>query len=145
MITSLKVATTAATAYTAAFVAGTAISVKRGYIAEALGIRSGRSVRQDVAMGLFGAALAPPWSMIVQMWLAVRLASQPGRPGRGGRAWLAILAAMFVAGSVAEPISHKVLSRQLPAPDSMVAVANVVLPATMLVGAVISLVSTEDR
>ena len=74
---------------------------------------------------------------------SARLAT--GEAGSRWRAWLAILAAMFVAGSVAEPISHKVLSRQLPAPDSMVAVANVVLPATMLVGAVISLVSTEDR
>ena len=145
MMTSLKVATTAAVAYTAAFVAGSTISVRRGYAAEPLGIRSGRTVQQDVAMGLHGAALAAPWSMIVQMWVAIRLASQPGKRSRHGRAWLVILSAMFVAGSVAEPISHKLLTKQLPAPDSMVAVANVVLPATMLFGAVFSLMQPIDR
>lgn len=143
MTTSLRVAKTAALAYTAAFVAGSLISIKRDYVAEPLGIRTGTTVRGDVMSGIHGAGLAAPWNMIVQMWLALALARGGGRAGRRGRAWLALLSAMFVAGSVGEPVSHKVMTRELPPPDSVVAVANIVLPIVMLGGALASLVDVD--
>lgn len=136
---SLRVARSAAVAYTAAFAVGSAISVRRGYVAEPLGIRTGNSVTRDVVLGN-GAGLAAPWNMIVQMWVALTVAQRPGRTGRRGRAWLAFLAAMFVAGAVGEPVSHKVMSRELPPADATVAVANIVLPIFMLGAALASLV-----
>ncbi len=143
MTKGLNVAMKAAYAYTAVFVAGSVISIKRGYVAEPLGIRTGKTVRGDVVSGIHGAGLAAPWNMIVQMWLAVALSQRPGRRGRRGRAWLAFLSAMFVAGSVGEPVSHKVMTRELPPPDAVVAVANIILPIIMLGGALLSLVEAE--
>lgn len=139
---SLELATVAAGAYTAAFLAGTLVSIRKGYIAEPLGLRTGNSVRKDVLRGN-GAALAAPWNMIVQMWVAVAMSRRPGRKGRKGRAWLALLAASFLAGSVAEPVSHKVISRELPVPERAIAIANVVIPGAILIGALVSLIDSE--
>ena len=100
----------AAIAYTGAFALGSVISVRRGYTAEALGIRTGWDVRKGVLTGLYGAGLAAPWNMIVQLWTALTLAQRPSPAGRRARAWLAFLSAMFLAGSVAEPVSHRVVT-----------------------------------
>lgn len=144
MITSrgLALARRVAVAYTGAFACGSVLSVRRGYVAEALGIRTGRSARSDVLGGV-GAGLAAPWNMIVQLWTACALAGRPGRAGRRARAWLAFLSAMLLAGSVAEPVSHRIITRELPPADATVAVANIVLPVVMLGGALASLV--DDR
>ncbi len=144
MTKGLNVARKAAFAYTAAFVAGSLISIKRGYVAEPLGIRTGKTVRAGVISGTDGAGLAAPWNMIAQRWMAVALSQRPGRAGRRGRAWLAFLSAMFVAGAVGEPVSHKVMTRELPPPDAVVAVANIVLPIIMLGGALHSLVDDQE-
>lgn len=138
----LKLARSAAVAYTAAFLAGSFLSIRRGYAAEPLGIRTGNSVTRDVALGN-GAALAAPWNMILQMWVAIALSRRPDRIGRRGRAWLAFLASMFIAGSVAEPVSHKVINRELPAVDSAIAVANIVIPGVMLAAALATLTDSE--
>ena len=138
----LRLARHAAVAYTAACAAGSVISIKRDYVAEPLGIRTGNSVRTDVVRGN-GAGLAAPWNMIVQLWVALALARRRDRIGRRARAWLAFLAAMFVAGSVGEPVSHRVVTRELPPADATVAVANNVLPIALLGGALASLV--DDR
>ncbi|MGQ0849831.1 MAG: hypothetical protein ACT4OP_12105 [Actinomycetota bacterium] len=144
MTRSLRVARGAAAAYTLAFVAGTLLSLERGYPAEALGIRTGNSAQGDVLVGIVGAGLAAPWSLIVGMWIAVALSPRRGRPGRRAGAWLAFLAAMLMAGAVAEPVSHRVITGELPLLDAIVAVANIALPAVMLVAALFSLIGYEE-
>ncbi|HUO45675.1 MAG TPA: hypothetical protein VM470_02450 [Acidimicrobiia bacterium] len=139
---SLEFVRVAAVAYTAAFLVGTLVSIRKGYVAEPLGIRTGNSVRRDVLRGN-GAALAAPWNMIVQMWVAVAMSRRSGRKGRRGSAWLAFLGAAFVAGSVAEPVSHKVIARELPILETAIAVANIVFPGAILAGALASLVDGE--
>jgi hypothetical protein len=52
---------------------------------------------------------------------------------------------LFVAGSVGEPVSHRIVTRDLPPADTVVAVANIVLPILMLVAALASLVDGEGE
>ena len=139
----LAIARKAAVAYTGAFLAGSVLSIRRGYVANALGIDTGSDARRGVLGGIHGGGLAAPWNLIVQMWLALSLARRPGIAGRRGRAWLAFLSAVFFAGSVGEPVSHKIVTRELPSPDLVVAVANIVLPIVMLGGSLVSLIDTE--
>lgn len=143
MTRSLRIARSAATAYTATFVIGSYLSIKRGYPARALGLHMGSDVRRGVLGGLQGAGLAAPWNLVVQMWMAVGLAPRSDAKGRRARAWLALLSALFVAGSVSEPVSHRIVTRDLPPVDAVVAVANIVLPIAMLVAALASLVDEE--
>ena len=138
----LAIARSAAVAYTAAFAWGSVLSIRRGYIAEPLGIRTGLSPTADVLVGN-GAALAAPWSMIALLWQALSASRKSGRRGRLARARLAILGAVFLAGAVAEPISQRAVSRKLPVPDSMIALLNIALPVAILGGAVASLSSPE--
>lgn len=135
----------AGVAYTGAFLAGSVLSIRRGYVANALGIDTGTDVRRGVLGGIHGGGLAAPWNLIVQMWVALTMARRPDRRGRRARAWLAFLSALFVAGSVGEPVSHRIITRELPAPDTAVAVANIVLPILMLGGALVSLVDGDQR
>lgn len=142
--TGFSIARSTAAAYTVTFAAGSVISVKRGYVAQALGITTGRDVASGVLNGIDGAGLAAPWNMIAQMWLALFLSRRPGKGGRRAMAWLAFLAAAFAAGAVSEPVSHKLVTRELPPPDAMVAVANIVLPFVMLAGALSDLVRRDE-
>ena len=141
----LALARTAAVAYTGTFLAGSALSIRRNYPARALGIHTGDDVRKNVFVGVTGAGLAPPWNMIVQMWAALTLAKRPGMTGRRARAVLAFLSAIFVAGHVAEPISHRIVTNELPVPDAAVAVAGMAIPMVMLTGALKSLVEGEQQ
>ncbi len=143
MTRSLRVARSAAIAYTVTFFAGSYLSIKRGYPARALGLNMGSDVRRGVLGGVQGAGLAAPWNLVVQMWVAVGLAPRAEANGRRARAWLALLSALFVAGSVSEPVSHRIVTRDLPPTDTVVAVANIVLPILMLVAALTSLVDGE--
>lgn len=141
MNNSRALATARATvvAYTGVFVAGSVLSIRRGYRANALGIDLGHDVRRGVYGGIQGAGLAAPANMVVQTWLAVALAGRPTRGGRRARAWLAFLAAMFLAGQVSEPVSHKISTGELPIPDSAVVLANILLPIVMLAAALATL------
>ncbi len=143
MTRSLRVAQLAAIAYTVSFIAGSYLSIKRGYPARALGIDMGSDARRGVLGGIHGAGLAAPWNLIVQMWVSVCLAPRAGANGRRARAWLALLSALFVAGSVGEPVSHRIVTRDLPPADTLVAVTNIVIPIVMLVAALGSLVDDE--
>ena len=141
MITGLTVARAGAVAYTGVFALGNVLSIRRGYPGEPLGIRTGQPVGRDVALG-FGAALAAPWPMLVALWVAADRSCLPGRAGRRSRAWLALLGALFLAGSAAEPVSHRILTRELPPLDATAAVANLVLPIVIMGGALTSLAET---
>jgi hypothetical protein len=141
MSQSLTVAHAGSVAYTGAFVMGNVLSVRRGYPGEPLGIRTGQPVGRDVALG-FGAALAAPWPMLVALWVVLTRARRPGRVGRRSLAGLALLSSLFLAGSAAEPVSHRVLTRELPPLDATVAVANLVLPIVIMGGALSSLAET---
>lgn len=145
MTRSLRVARSAAIAYTVTFVAGSYLSIKRGYPARALGIDMGSDVRRGVLGGIHGGGLAAPWNLIVQMWVSLTLAPRAGATGRRARAWLALLSALFLAGSVGEPVSHKIVTRDLPPADTLVAVANIAFPITMLAAALASLVDGEGE
>lgn len=145
MTRSLRVARSAAIAYTVTFVAGSYLSIKRGYPARALGIDMGSDVKRGVLGGIHGAGLAAPWSLIVQMWISLGLSPRTDATGRRARAWLAFLSALFVAGSVGEPVSHQIVTRELPPADTLVAVANIALPITMLVAALASLIDAEGE
>lgn len=140
---ALTTARASVVAYTGSFVAGSALSVRRGYRANALGIDLGHDVRTGVYRGIEGAGLAAPANLVVQMWAAAALAGRPTQGGRRARAWLAFLAAMFLAGQVSEPVSHKITTRELPAPDSAVVLANIVLPIVML-GAALAALTSKD-
>ena len=139
---ALATARATAIAYTGAFVAGSVRSIRRGYQANALGIDLGHDVRRGVYGGIQGAGLAAPANMVIQEWLAVALAGRPTRMGRRAGAWLAFLAAMFLAGQVSEPISHQITTRELPALDSAVVLANIVLPIVML-GAALAILTKK--
>lgn len=143
--TGYRVATKAAVAYTGLFAVGSFLSIKRDYPAEALGMKTGWSTKKGVLSGIHGGGLAAPWNMILQLWIAVGMAGAPGKKGRRGKAWLAFLASMFIAGSVAEPVSHKIVTRELPPPDMTVALANIVVPALMFGGALVSLIEEGDH
>ncbi|MEX0795724.1 MAG: hypothetical protein WD274_03425 [Acidimicrobiia bacterium] len=145
MTRSLRIARSAAIAYTVTFVAGSYLSIKRGYPARALGLDMGSDVRRGVLGGIHGGGLAAPWNLVVQMWVALGLASRADANGRRARAWLAFLSALFVAGSVGEPVSHRIVTRDLPPADAVVAVANIVLPILMLVASLASLVDGEGE
>ena len=137
---ALSFARSAAVAYTACFVSGSVLSIKRGYGAEPLGIRTGLSPAADLLVGN-GAALAAPWTMIALLWQAVTAARAPGRKGRNARARMAALAALFLAGAVAEPVSHRLVARELPRPDAVIAALNIVLPVAILGGSLASLLA----
>lgn len=143
MTRSLKLARSAAIAYTATFVAGSYLSIERGYPARALGIDTGSDARRGVLRGIHGGGLAAPWNLIMQMWLSLALAPRAGSTGRRARAWLAFLSALFVAGSVGEPVSHRIVTRELPPADTVVAIANIAVPIAMLVASLASLVETD--
>lgn len=145
MTRSLRVARSAAIAYTMTFVAGSYLSIKRGYPARALGIDMGSDVRKGVLGGIHGGGLAAPWNLVAQMWVSLGLAPRAGVSGRRARAWLSFLSAVLVAGSVGEPVSHKIVTRDLPLADTLVAVANIVVPITMLVAALASLVDGDGE
>lgn len=142
--TGYRVAKKATVAYTGLFAVGSFLSIKRDYPAEALGMKTGWSAKRGVLSGMQGAGLAAPWNLIVQLWVAVTMAGAPGRKGRRGKAWLAFLASMLLAGSVAEPVSHKIVTRELPLPDATVALANIIVPILMLGGALVALVEAAD-
>ena len=139
----IRLTRTAVVAYTAVFTAGSLLSIKRGYPAKPLGMDAGVDAKRGVFNGLHGAGLAAPWTMIAQMWVAAALAARSDRSGRWARAWLAFLSAMFIVGAVGEPVSHKVVTRELPPLDTAVASANIVVPFVMLAGALRSLIETE--
>ncbi len=145
MSRSLRIARSAVVAYTALFAAGSYLSIKRRYPARALGIDTGSDVRRGIMGGIHGAGLAAPWNLIVQMWVALGLATRSGRTGRRGRAWLAFLSALFVAGSVGEPVSHQIVTGELPPTDTAVAVANIVVPIVMLAAALASLIDNDGE
>ena len=142
---ALTTARAAVVAYTGVFIAGSALSIRRGYPAHALGIDLGDDVRRGVYGGIEGAGLAAPANLVVQMWVAAALAGRPSHGGRRAKAWLAFLSAMFLAGQVSEPVSHKITTRELPTLDSAVVLANIVLPIVMLVGALAALTKEGVR
>ena len=143
-MSGLALARKAAAVYTGVFVAGSALSIKRDYRAEPLGMKTSWSTKKGVLSGIQGAGLAAPGHLIVQMWLASALAGAPGKRGRKGRAWLAFLSALFIAGAVSEPVSQRVVVGDLPVPDKAVVVANVVVPGFMLGGALLSLTTDGE-
>lgn len=142
--TGYRIATKAAIAYTGLFAVGSFLSIKGDYPAEALGMKTGWSTKKGVLFGISGGGLAAPWNMILQLWIAIGMAGAPGRKGRRGKAWLVFLASMFIAGAVAEPVSHKIVTRELPPPDMAVALANIVVPALMFGGALVSLIEEDE-
>lgn len=103
----------------------------------------GSDARRGILGGIHGGGLAAPWNLIVQMWVSVGLAPRAGASGRRARAWLAFLSALFVVGSVGEPVSNRIVTRDLPPADTLVAVANIVIPIIMLGAALGSLVDGE--
>lgn len=133
----------AAAAYTAVFFHGTATAVRRGYRAEPLGLRTGLSPLTDALAGN-GTALSAPWPMILVLWHSLAASRAQAGEGRRGRARLALLASLFLAGAVAEPVSHRLLKRQLPRDVAAIALLNVALPAVMLIGALSSLVDSQN-
>ncbi|CAN5782458.1 hypothetical protein BH23ACT5_BH23ACT5_08460 [soil metagenome] len=100
--------------------------------AEPLGIRTGFTPGVNILLG-GGAALAAPWPMIVAMGVWVRRAADDDPGGGRAKRRLALLATLFLAGSVAEPVSHRILSHHLPASTRVIAALNIVLPIAMLV------------
>jgi hypothetical protein len=110
-----------------------------------MGIDLGHDVRRGVYGGIEGAGLAAPANLVVQMWVAAALAGRPTHGGRRARAWLAFLGAMVLAGQVSEPVSHKITTRELPALDSAVVLANIVLPIVMLGAALATLTKEGGR
>jgi hypothetical protein len=91
MTRSLRIARSAAIAYTVTSGAGSYLSIKRGYPARALGIDMGSDVRRGILGGVHGGGLAAPWNLVVQMWLSLGLAPRADANGRRARAWLAFL------------------------------------------------------
>ncbi len=118
--------------YTATFVAGTVTSLRRGLIAEPLGIRTPLTPSMHALAG-GGGALAAPWPLIWVLWRSMRRAANEGPDGRGARRHLVLLAALFLAGAASEPVSHRPLSRKPPNDVAVEAILNIFLPAVMLV------------
>ncbi len=78
------------------------------------------------------------------LWTAVGMLAPPaGRVGAVSHGF-ALLASMFIWGSVAEPVSHKIVTCELPPPDMAVALANIVVPALLFGGALVSLIGEGD-
>lgn len=136
----MRIVRAGALVYTAAFGIGTVLSIRHSYPAEPLGIRTGLSPGWDALAGN-GAALAAPWPMIALLWWSLARGGEDQRRGRRWRAGTAFLSATFLAGSVAEPISHRLMKGELPLLASVVASVNLVLPVLMLGGSVASLVT----
>ncbi len=141
---SSTVTRSSAVGYTGLFFAGTYLSVKKDLRANALGIDTGGTALEGALNGFHGVALAAPWNMILQLWIAVGLMGRPGRTGRRARAWIAFLSAFFLAGSVGEPVSHKIVTRKLPPLEEAIAVTNIALPMVMLWSSLASLVGYGD-
>lgn len=142
--TALTVSRAASIAYTMSFLVGTVVSLRRGLKAEALGIRTPLSVRGDVVLGV-GTALAPPWTLIVALWRANAGAHEPGRRGRRARAQLSLLAALVLSGSVAEPVTHRLMARRLSPTETAIASLNLVIPVILLGASLASLTTVEER
>ena len=140
---SLRIARAASSAYALLFVAGSVLSVRRRYVAAPLGIRTGLSPLADVLVGN-GAALAAPWPMLVALGAANRAARENGPRGRRARARMVVLGTLFLAGSAAEPISHRLVAGTLPAPEAIVAALDLFLPLAIVTGATASLVVGEE-
>lgn len=128
----------AAIAYTANFLAGVVTAIRGGFPAEPLGIRTRLPIAVDAIVGN-GSALSAPPVMIFLMWRLLKGSSQT----RQANGRLVLLSATFLAGAVAEPLSHRILRRGLPMHVRAIAALNIALPAVMLLGVVRSLVKPE--
>lgn len=133
----------AALAYTGAFGVGTVRSVQHGHGAAPFGIRTGLSPGLEALMGV-GTALAAPWPLVVALWRNEAVARAGEASAGRARARQAALAAMFLAGAAAEPITRDALVGRLPAVDTAVALANVLFPTVMLVGALQALLDERS-
>lgn len=138
----LRISRVASVAYTLCFVAGSFTSVRRGYGARPLGIRTGLSPRAEVIAG-GGAALAAPWPLIALLWHGQARAGKRGQTGRRATARVAVLGGLFLAGAAAEPISHDLIARRLRMDEAVVAILNVVLPMAIMSTAAASLVEQD--
>ena len=134
----LRIVRLAALAFTANFVAGIATAIRGGYRAEPIGIRTRIPIAADAIVGN-GSALSAPPAMIYFLWKLLRSSSD----NRRAKGQLVLLASTFLAGAVAEPLSHRILSRGLPKHVKAIGVLNIALPAAMLIGTVKSLVEPE--
>jgi hypothetical protein len=123
-----------ALAYTANFAAGVLAAIRGNWRAEPLGIRTRLPVALDAMIGN-GTALSAPPALIVLLW---RLLNRPNSRKTNGH--LVLLTATFLAGAVAEPLSHRLFRHGLPFHVRVVAVLNILLPAAMLLGATSSLI-----
>lgn len=139
---SLVVTRAASAAYVPCFVVASVMSVVRGHKAYPLGIHTPFPVPVDVAVGA-GTGLSAPWPMIIWLWSARRRVASRGAEGRRATAVMALLGSLFLAGSVAEPISHRLLAGRLRRDEAVLVVLNLALPIAMLVGALVSLVGRD--
>lgn len=128
----------AAMAYTANFLAGIVVAIRDGHRAEPMGIQTRMPIAVDAIVGN-GSALSAPPAMIFLLWRLLKGSNQ----SRKTKGRLALLTSTFLAGAVAEPLSHRILKRGLPMHVKAIAVLNIALPAVMLVGVVRSLVEPE--
>lgn len=134
----LKVVQMAAVAYTANSIAGIVTAIRGGLRAEPVGIRTRMPIAVDALVGN-GSALSAPPAMIYLLWRLLKGAAE----SRRARGRLVLVTATFLAGAVAEPLSHRILSRDLPKHVATIAVLNIALPTIMLIGAVKSLIDPE--
>ncbi|MGI8517142.1 MAG: hypothetical protein ACR2ME_02190 [Acidimicrobiia bacterium] len=134
----LRIVRLAALAYTANFLAGIATAIRGGYRAEPIGIRTRIPIAADAIVGN-GSALSAPPALMYLWWKLLRNSAR----SRIAKGQLVLLASAFLAGAVAEPLSHRILTRGLPKHVKAIGVLNIALPAAMLVGTVKSLADPE--
>jgi hypothetical protein len=96
----------ASAGYLVTAAAGTWVSWRDDLPGEPLGLRTPLGVQRDLLVG-FGAALSPPWPLLVGLVWGVGRSRRPG--DRTGVAVVTGLAAASLAGTAAEPVTSQVL------------------------------------
>lgn len=109
-----------ACAYAVVAALGIVIGLRNGDSAAPFGVRTGRSVVFDVAIG-YGTASSAPWPMVLLLL---------ARAGRNRRL-VRVLAVMFLIGVASEHSTWQWEGR--PGLERALVVSNILLPAWMLV------------
>jgi hypothetical protein len=109
------------------------LSLRDDLAAEPFGIRTGLDARGDLSRGI-GSALCAPLPMLVALGMHATRAAGSAQDDRATVGALTGLGAAFLCGMLAEPVAREVVERPGAHPArTAVVVANVVLPAVMVV------------
>lgn len=115
---------------------GAAIAVRHDLRQEPLGMRTGRTARDDFFFGT-GTALSPGLPFLLTQAISTAMASGSGRSRRFGLIGLAVHGIGYTVGGLAEPITYERLRHPAEEPlQTVVVIGNFVWPVLLAITAI---------